>query len=208
MANQIQGVYEKILECAQKEFLEKGFKDASLRTIATNAETSTGSIYTRFQDKEGLFRAIVNPAAEGLKNKFLEVHIHFHESEESEQMNHMDDYSLKALMGIIDYIYSQFTKFDLLVNHSYGTEFSEFIDELVEIEAEYTRKFMDVTGCTTVKDGVISKEILHIITTAYINGIFEVVRHKMSIEEAKKYISIFHRYNRKGYDIIYEEFEE
>ena len=34
MAKQIEGVYENVLRCAKKEFLAKGFKDASLRTIA------------------------------------------------------------------------------------------------------------------------------------------------------------------------------
>ena len=59
MAKQIEGVYERILECAKQEFLEKGYLDASLRTIATKAGTSTNSIYVRFQDKEGLFEALV-----------------------------------------------------------------------------------------------------------------------------------------------------
>ena len=57
MAKQKAGVYDKVLECAKEEFLSKGFLDASLRTIAQAADTSTGSIYTRFGDKEGLFRA-------------------------------------------------------------------------------------------------------------------------------------------------------
>lgn len=34
MAKLKEGVYEKIIDCAKKEFLEKGFKDASLRVIA------------------------------------------------------------------------------------------------------------------------------------------------------------------------------
>ena len=37
VAKQIEGVYDKLIECAKVEFLEKGFKDASLRTIAKNA---------------------------------------------------------------------------------------------------------------------------------------------------------------------------
>ena len=44
MAKQKAGVYDKVLECAKEEFLSKGFLDASLRTIAQAAETSTGSI--------------------------------------------------------------------------------------------------------------------------------------------------------------------
>lgn len=39
VAKQIEGVYDKLIECAKVEFLEKGFKDASLRTIAKNAHT-------------------------------------------------------------------------------------------------------------------------------------------------------------------------
>lgn len=61
MAKQIEGVYEKILECAKNEFLKNGYNDASLRTIAANADTSTQSIYVRFHNKEGLFTAIVEP---------------------------------------------------------------------------------------------------------------------------------------------------
>ena len=51
MAKQKPGVYDRVLECAKEEFLSKGFLDASLRTIAQEAGTSTGSIYTRFGDR-------------------------------------------------------------------------------------------------------------------------------------------------------------
>ena len=61
MAKQREGVYERIIECARKEFLEKGYMDASLRTIATQAGTTTGSIYTRFKDKEGLLKPLSDP---------------------------------------------------------------------------------------------------------------------------------------------------
>ena len=58
MAKQIEGVYERLIACAKDEFLEKGYNDASLRTIAAKAKTSTNSIYVRFGDKAGLFEAI------------------------------------------------------------------------------------------------------------------------------------------------------
>ena len=50
MAKQIEGVYEAVLDCAKKEFLEKGYTDASIRTIAQNAGVSTSTIYTRYSD--------------------------------------------------------------------------------------------------------------------------------------------------------------
>ena len=67
MASRVEGFDEKILACAKEEFLEKGYTDASIRTIAQNAGVSTSTIYTRYSDKEGLFRFLVEPAAKGLK---------------------------------------------------------------------------------------------------------------------------------------------
>ena len=37
MTKPIEGVSERILSCATEEFLEKGYSDASLRTIAAKA---------------------------------------------------------------------------------------------------------------------------------------------------------------------------
>ena len=62
MAKQVEGISEKVELCAKKEFLEKGYVDASLRTIAAEAGTTTGTIYSRYGGKEGLFSAIVEPA--------------------------------------------------------------------------------------------------------------------------------------------------
>ena len=39
MASRIEEFDEKILACAKAEFLEKGYTDASIRTIAWNIQT-------------------------------------------------------------------------------------------------------------------------------------------------------------------------
>lgn len=73
MAKQLEGVSERILNCAKTEFLDKGYTDASLRSIAAAADTSTNSIYVRFGDKEGLFSAIVEPALNEMTERFLKI---------------------------------------------------------------------------------------------------------------------------------------
>ena len=81
MTKPIEGVSERILACAREEFLEKGYSEASLRTIAAKADTTTGSIYSRFGDKEGLFCAIVEPAAElGVLGQLLLEDLHRHQA--------------------------------------------------------------------------------------------------------------------------------
>lgn len=204
MAKQIEGVYEAVLQCAKKEFLEKGYKDASLRTIAQEAGTSTGSIYTRFGDKEGLFEAIVGPAADNLKKMFLEIQENFHQLNDEEQRAEMGQYTALHQMEMLDYIYDHFEEFRLLLDGAGGTRFSCFLDELVDIEVDYTYKYMEVIGCETVKSGLVTEEFVHIVVTAYFNGMFEVVRHGMSKDDAQKYLRLLNRYHMQGFTTIFD----
>ena len=71
MRKESAGVTEALLKSAQLEFLTHGFHDASLRRISAGSGVSTNSIYTRFGDKEGLFEAIVKPAADGLMDIYM-----------------------------------------------------------------------------------------------------------------------------------------
>ena len=77
-------------------------------------------------------------------------------------------------------------------------------DELVEIEVDYTYKYMAVIGCESVKRGIVTEEFIHIIVTAYFNGMFEVVRHEMTKEAAIKYIRLLNRYHMKGFETVFD----
>lgn len=186
MAKQIEGVYERILECAKKEFLEKGYIDASLRTIASEAGTSTNSIYVRFKDKEGLFAAIVEPVSEEFLSRCLDVQETFHGFDSETQRREVGTYSGNAMLDMVDYMYDHFDEFRLLLDASYGTKFHNFVDSLVAMEEEYTGKWMEATGSRMETEGEMTKEFYHIMTTSYFQGIFEVVRHKMGREDAQK----------------------
>lgn len=50
---------EKLLESAKREFMEKGYMKASLRTICKNAGVTTGALYFFFQGKEDLLKELV-----------------------------------------------------------------------------------------------------------------------------------------------------
>ena len=151
MTKPIEGVSEKILACAKEEFLEKGYSEASLRTIAAKADTTTGSIYSRFRDKEGLFSAIVEPAAEGLTRIFLKTQEEFHAREAEVQPKVMETYVVSGMDEMLDYVYDHFEDFQLLLDASYGTRYQDFVEHLVEIETEYTYKYMEATA--SLQDG-------------------------------------------------------
>ena len=48
-----------ILSAAMQEFLEKGYKSASLRNIVKTAGVTTGAFYGYYDSKEDLFEALV-----------------------------------------------------------------------------------------------------------------------------------------------------
>lgn len=199
MAKQIEGVYERILECAKKEFLEKGYMDASLRTIASEAETSTNSIYVRFKDKEGVFGAIVEPVSEEFMSKFMNVQETFHAFDSETQRKEVGQYSSGEMLKMVDYIYEHFDEFRLLLDASHGTKFQNFVDRLVSVEEEYTWKWLEATGSRLEPEGELTREFYHMMVTSYFEGIFEVVRHEMGVEDAKKYVSMMGKYHHAGF---------
>lgn len=177
--------------------------DASLRTIALNAGTSTGSIYTRFGDKAGLFREIVEPVLSEYKRLFLEIQEVFHQMDEVVQREKVSSYTMDEQERIFDYMYDHFEVFQLLLDASYGTQYQNFIDDLVRIEVEYTYRFMEIVFHENRNPDDSAAELLHIVTTAYFNGLFEAIRHKMEREQARRYVRMLATYHRAGFDAIF-----
>lgn len=203
MAKQKEGVYEKIIDCAKKEFLKKGFKDASLRVIAKNAQTSTSSIYTRFNDKEGLFDAIVQPVISGFENYFTKQQEVFHKIDVTKQDEIRNDFASDCFDEMLDYIYDHFDEFTLLLKCSYGTKAADFIERLVDVEVEYTIKFIEAIGNDAIEKGRASQPFLHIVTKAYFTGFFEIVLQGMEKEDAIQYLQQLRNFYNAGHETIY-----
>ena len=203
MAKQIEGVSERILTCAKQEFLDKGYTEASLRTIAAAAGTSTNSIYVRFHDKEGLFSAIVEPVINGMTERFLQIQEQFHQMEHTEQAAHMEECADGGTMELVNYMYDHLDEFRLLLDASAGTRFHNFVDALLRIEVEYTYKYMETIGCTGALGNATTEMLLHIVTTSRFESIFEVIRHGLSREDAVEYIELLSRYHRTGFYEIF-----
>ena len=206
MSKQVEGVSEKIEACAKKEFLEKGYVDASLRTIAAEAGTTTGSIYSRYGGKEGLFSAIVGPAAEEFTGIFLGVQEKFHGMEADRQEASLDDFARSGMEQLVDYMYAHFEEFQLLVDGAYGTKFQNFVEHLVDIETEYTYKYLEAIGLEVKNGKPITKDFMHIMNKALFESFFEVVRHQMPKAEAQEYVDMLERYHSAGWAVIYQEY--
>ena len=64
---------EKLLEAATREFSHRPFNEASINQIIKEAGIPRGSFYMYFQDKEDLFRYLIQESMDALLLAFEEI---------------------------------------------------------------------------------------------------------------------------------------
>lgn len=191
-----------ILKAGKAEFLEKGFKSASLRNIVKTAGVTTGAFYGYFSGKEALFAALVEEHAAMIMNIFMSAQESFVNLPAEEQPNHMGIESRSSLNGIVDYIYEHFDEFKLLICKSEGTCYENFVHNMVEIEVDQTFAFIDVLRSQGRDVPNMDRAVCHMIVSGMFTGIFELIKHDMKKENAKKYVSQFQDFYIAGWSKI------
>lgn len=188
MAKRVEGRSDKLLECAYAEFMEMGYQEASLRVIAAKADTTTGSIYTRFQDKAGLFHALVDDTVEELLAWMNAGQQEFSTKNAEEQREQVFTYKPEVWEQLVDYIYDHWSVFRLLVKCADIDCYESMLNRLVDMEVDYTYKFLKSTQNDAAEAGKLTPMLTHMLSNAYYSGLFEVVRHDMKKEEALEYV--------------------
>lgn len=179
---------DKIQRAAMEEFSEKGFLGASLRRIVKQAGVTTGAFYGYFSSKEALFASLVEPHAAALMGQFMEAQTSFAELPEQEQPEHMGLESGRCIQWMVDYICAHREPVKLLLCKAEGTSYERFVHNMVEIEVEYTLKYMEVLRRLGHDFQALDGSLCHIIASGMFNGIFEIVIHDMPKEQAMHYV--------------------
>lgn len=179
---------EKILEIGKKEFLNKGFKEASLNEIVEKAGFTKGAFYGYYPTKESLFDSLVFEVINEFNEKFKKAKDdHFNlilQNKVSRTINLSTDY----LKYFVNYVYDHFDVFKLILCCSNGTKYNNYIHDLVVQDIIWTEEFFKILKAKNKIRGNISKELHHMIISAYFTAAFETVVHDMKREEAIKYI--------------------
>ena len=172
---------QKLIDSAKREFLEKGYSKASLRSICADAGVTTGALYFFFENKEDLFAAIVDPPLNGLKGILLQ-----HFKEDVEEMSAIDslekidlDHTEISDM-IVGYIYENYDSFMLLLTATENTVYENVVDEFVAmLEQSIPRMLLSVKGYAI--DEYMSHWMSHISMDAFIH----VIKHEKDVNKAK-----------------------
>ena len=179
---------EKLLRIGKKEFLAKGYKDASLRAIVKQAGFTLGAFYGYYPSKEALFEDIVAETAQALYAIYAGVQADFAALPAGRQVQELDTASADGLVEMIDLIYANFEVCKLLFFGAAGTRYENFMQRFIDLEIEATHRFISVLQ----KQGQVADvddEIIHILASAMFSGMMEIVDHDMQKEKAIRYIT-------------------
>lgn len=199
MSQEEENTLTKILNSAKQEFLTKGFLNASLRNIVKNAGVTTGAFYRYYNSKEALFSALVEEHANYVLDLFNSTVDDFEKLPGEIQTEQMVDTSSTYLAILLDYMYDHYDAFKLLIECAEGTSYTDFTHQLVVREVESTYTYMQTLRDMGYQVEPLNKNVIHIISSGLFAGIFEAVVHDMPKEEAREYLSQYHRFYAAGW---------
>ena len=188
-----------ILSAAMKEFLEKGFRAASLRSIVKAAGVTTGAFYGYFKSKEDLFVALVGTQYAYFLNCFCEAQKQFAQLPPQQQPENLGSISGACMYDMLLYAYEHLNEFKLILCCSEGTRFANLIDEMAEIETKGTHDYLEVLKALGRPSPPIDERLEHILITGMFNTFFELIIHEMPLEEAKHYLQEMRAFYTAGW---------
>ena len=188
-----------LLEAGKQAFLKYGFQGASMRSIAASLGVTTGSIYRYYSDKESLFDALVAEPARQMEERYRYIQREFARQPLEGQLANLPEVSDEGQMWMMRHVYDNFDAFKLIVCCSTGTRYEHYIDTLIEIECNASRALIENMTEAGYELKPIDDELIHIVSSALFNGMFETVRHDMPREKAFSHMNSLKEFYSAGW---------
>ena len=199
------GARERVMSCAVRESMDKGFNGASLRTIAAAAEVTTGAIYGYFPSKEALFDAIVAPAGDELLARYIASQERFYALPfEDQTFEGMQDFERGLVHEMLDFVYDHRGEFLLIFAKSAGTSWETYMERFVDVEEESTHRYTREMRERGVELAAMSPATARILSSMFFRGYFEPLLAGMPRGEAHGFIADYERFFHAGYVALME----
>lgn len=199
MSEAEQTTLRAIHTAALHEFLEKGFKSASLRNIVKTANVTTGAFYGYYNSKEALFEALVGKHYDHLIDLFSRAQKEFAEIPPEEQPDNLTSFSGECMHEMLLYAYEHLREFKLILCCSEGTRFSKLIDEMTEIETKGTHDYLVILEKLGRPSPPVDERLEHILITGMFNTFFELIIHEMPLDKAMHYLKEMRAFYTAGW---------
>jgi len=196
-------IRKAILREARKEFLERGYKEASMRSIARRAQVGVSNIYNYFTSKDELFTQVLSPVLTAL-DKMLEEHNN--PDNLSLQIFHNSYYLNKSIQQILTLVLRFRKELKLLLFHANGSSLANYRNEFTDRQTETGLNYMKLMKARFPQLQVgMSPFFLHTISSWWLSIIGELVTHNnLKPDEIQQFVREFVSYSTAGWKQLME----
>ena len=174
-----------LLQCAKKEFMEKGYSKASLRSICKEAGVTTSAVYFFFQDKDDLFCSLVSDSLMRIM-ELIKEHQQFEENEAKEEIlssNH-DMESERILVEVLVHeMYQNRDEMLLLVNGAQGSSLENAVDRIID-EMDAHNLHLARATCQELGIPMLEEKLVHWMSHNQIDMFLYMLKHIETEEQA------------------------
>lgn len=188
--------YNAILKTARQEFIMRGFKDASMRSISKKAKVGLSNIYNYFKNKDEIFLAIVKPVKDDLFTFITEQH-----AEGSVDSNRMSTFGHQeeAIEYYINLVYKYKEELRLLLHHSQGSSMGNFRDAFTDYLTQVSYDYMELEKKHYPDVNAISHFFIHAMSSWMVNTLGEIVAHNLSKQKMREFFREYFRFEFAGW---------
>ncbi|MCR5716843.1 MAG: TetR/AcrR family transcriptional regulator [Lachnospiraceae bacterium] len=187
---------ETLKKSAMKEFLQYGFRDASLRRIADSAGTTTGSIYTRYDGKDGLFLGLTTQIRDAAMLAFEQLRPVYEAAGDIDGM--MDASRMEARL-ILEIVFRHYDEAVLLICKSEGSSANQFWDQVIERKVRESESFFgDFAGAPDLKHA------FEVLLTMQFEMYRKIIQNGYTREEALQCMDLMMVFMNGGWKALME----
>ena len=199
--------HEKIIAAAMREFLEKGFEQASMKSVADAVGMTSAALYRHFASKQDMFVALVQPAVEALevwKEKHVAASYDVLEQGSSETMWDMWDLEGESsdVSMVLNVMYQQPETFRLLLCCSAGTPYENYVHDMIEQSTDEMMHFLQVCLAQGIPAREIQRDEMHMLVSAYCAALVQPIEHGYDKADAERYLKTMIDFFTPGWRMI------
>ena len=167
---------ERLLACAKKEFVEKGYAKASLRAICREAGVTTGALYFFFQDKDVLIRV----------RELIAAHRETETDEAAKSVissGHDDSSEVELTKILVHELYRNREEVLLLINGAVGSSMENAVDLIID-EMDEHNLMLTKAMCDELQIPMIHQALVHWMSHNQVDMFLYMIQHIEEEEQA------------------------
>ena len=133
---------DKIIRAATGDFMEHGYRKASLHKIAERAGITTGALYTRYRNKDALFCSLVHSALSSIRPHLRSVGDAYEKAGASRDGETLLGAIRQEEKIYLDLLFEHYDACVLFFCRSDGSSVEEELHQLMEFKAAETVRFL------------------------------------------------------------------